>query len=86
MTSITLGLVIIYELLDSGAVTTQKNTLSPSIDLALGGILLALAFVLATGRQERLAERRRAKKAERGRPDHRGGSSTSGEARPAPRS
>jgi Sap, sulfolipid-1-addressing protein len=66
MTSITLGLIIIFELLDSGAVSTQKHTLSPSIDLALGGILLALAFVLATGRQERLAERRRAKKAEKG--------------------
>ena len=66
MTSITLGLIIIYELLDSGAVSTQKHTLSPSIDLALGGILLVLAFVIATGRQERFAERRRAKKAEKG--------------------
>jgi hypothetical protein len=66
MTSITLGLVIIFELLDSGAVSTQKRTLSPSIDLALGAILLVLAFVLATGRQERLAERRRMKKAEKG--------------------
>jgi hypothetical protein len=65
MTSITLGLIIIYELLDSGAVSTQKHTLSPSIDLALGGILLVLAFVLGTGRQERMAERRRAKKAEK---------------------
>jgi hypothetical protein len=63
VTSITLGLVIIYELLDSGVVSTQKHTLSPSIDLALGGIMLVAAFVLATGRQERLAERRRAKKA-----------------------
>ncbi len=66
MTSITLGLIIIYELLDSGAVSTQKHTLSPAIDLALGGILLVLAFVIATGRQERFAERRRAKKAEKG--------------------
>lgn len=66
MTSITLGLIIIYELLDSGAVSTQKHTLSPSLDLALGGILLVLAFVIATGRQERFAERRRAKKAEKG--------------------
>jgi len=65
MTSITLGLIIIYELLDSGAVSTQKHTLSPSIDLALGGILLVLAFVLGTGRQEQMAERRRAKKAEK---------------------
>jgi hypothetical protein len=65
MTSITLGLIIIYELLDSGAVSTQKHTLSPSIDLALGAILLVLAFVLGTGREERLTERRRAKRAER---------------------
>jgi hypothetical protein len=63
LTSITLGLVIIYALLDSGAVSTQKHTVSPSIDLAIGAILLMLAFVLATGRQERLAERRRAKRA-----------------------
>ena len=63
LTSITLGLVIIYALLDSGAVSTQKHTVSPSIDLAIGAILLVLAFVLATGRQERLAERRRAKRA-----------------------
>jgi len=65
MTSITLGLIIIYELLDSGAVSTQKHTLSPSIDLGLGAILLILAFVIATGRQERFAERRRAKKTEK---------------------
>jgi Sap-like sulfolipid-1-addressing protein len=63
LTSITLGLVIIYTLLDSGAVSTQKHTVSPSIDLAIGAILLVLAFVLATGRHERLADRRRAKKA-----------------------
>jgi hypothetical protein len=66
MTSITLGLIIIYSLLDSGAVSTQKNTLSPSVDLALGGIMLVLAFVLGTGRHEPLAERRRERKAAKG--------------------
>ena len=86
MTSITLGLVIVFELLDSGAVSTQKNTLSPSIDLALGGILLVLAFVLATGRQERLAERRRAKKAEKGSSGPPRWQQYLGRARPAPRS
>jgi hypothetical protein len=66
MTSITLGLIIVFDVLDSRTVSTQKHTVSPSIDLALGAILLVIAFVIATGRQERMAERRRARKAEKG--------------------
>ena len=36
MTSITLGLVIVFGLQGSGAVETTKNTLSPAADIALG--------------------------------------------------
>jgi hypothetical protein len=62
MTSITLGLVIIYALKDSSTVSTTQNTVSPAVDLALGAILLVAAFVLASGRDKRIAERRRARK------------------------
>ena len=59
ITSITLGLVIVFSLSGSGASNTTQNTLSPAVDIALGALALALAFVLHTGRHERLRERRR---------------------------
>ena len=62
MTSITLGLVIVFTLSSSGAVNTTENTLSPAADVALGGIALVAALVLSSGRHERRAERRRAQK------------------------
>ena len=62
MTSITLGLVIVFALKDSGAVSTTQNTLNPAVDLALGAIMLLVAFVLGTGRDKRISERRRARK------------------------
>ncbi len=63
LTSITLGLVIVFSLSNSSASNTTENTLSPAVDIGLGAIALAIAFVLYTGRQERLTERRRARKA-----------------------
>ncbi len=63
MTSITLGLVIVFSLSNSSTTNTTKNTVSPGVDIALGAIALAIAFVLHTGRHERLSERRRARKA-----------------------
>src|SRR5947209_5729473 len=63
MTSITLGLVIVFSLQGSDAVSTTKRTLGPAATLTLGVIALTVAFVLGTGRDERLAERRRARKA-----------------------
>ncbi len=63
MTSITLGLVIVFSLSNSSASNTTENTISPAVDIALGVIALAAAFVLYTGRDERLRERRRARKA-----------------------
>lgn len=61
--SITLGLVIVFSLSNSGATNTTENTLSPAVDIALGGIALAVAIVLHSGRHERLRERRRARTA-----------------------
>ena len=63
MTSITLGLVIVFSLSNSSATNTTENTISPAVDIGLGAIALAVAFVLYTGRHERLTERRRARKA-----------------------
>lgn len=62
MTSITLGLVIVFALGNSGSVSTTQNTVSPAVDLALGALLLVAAFVLKTDRDRRIAERRRARK------------------------
>jgi len=62
MTSITLGLVIVFALKGSSAVSTTENTISPAVDLALGAILLLAAFVLGTGRDKRIAERRQKRK------------------------
>ena len=65
MTSITLGLVIVFSLSNSSTTNTTENTLSPAIDIALGGLALAAAFALHTGRYERLRETRRTRKAEK---------------------
>jgi hypothetical protein len=68
MTSVTLGLVIVFTL--DGSASTAQHQLSPSLDLALGGILLVVAFMIRPGRQPRdggkLAERRRRKKEAQG--------------------
>ncbi|MDX6606561.1 MAG: hypothetical protein QOD14_1101 [Solirubrobacterales bacterium] len=67
-TSITLGLVIVFTL--DGSASTAQHTLSPALDLALGGILIVVAFVIRPGREPRqvgrLAERRRRKKEAKG--------------------
>jgi len=63
LTSVTLGMLIVFTLQDSGLVSTTQNKLGPGADLTLGGIALIISFVLGTGRDERLGERRRARKA-----------------------
>jgi hypothetical protein len=68
MTSITLGLIIVFSLQNSSAVSTTKKTLSPIATLALGVIFLAGAFVLGTGRHSARSERRRARKQDKGPP------------------
>ena len=61
--SITLGLVIVFSLSGSGTTKTTQRALSPAADLALGGIALVIAFILYSGRHERIAQRRRARMA-----------------------
>ena len=63
MTSITLGLVIVFSLTGSSASNTTENTISPAVDIGLGAVALAISFVLYTGRAGRLRERRRERKA-----------------------
>jgi hypothetical protein len=68
MTSVTLGLVIVFA--TDGSESTAQHTLSPAMDLALGAILLAVAFAIRPGHQPketgRLAERRRRKQESKG--------------------
>ena len=61
-TSITAGLVIVFALPESSAVSTARNTLSPAMDLALGVIALVVALVLGTGPHQRAEERREKRK------------------------
>jgi len=65
MTSITLGLVIVFSLSNSSTTNTTENVLSPAVDIALGLLLLVIAWVLWSGRGERFSERRRERKAEK---------------------
>jgi hypothetical protein len=65
MTSITLGLVIVFSLEGSSFEDTAKNTLSPATNFALGGIALVIAYVLATGRDKAMSERRHERKAKK---------------------
>lgn len=62
MTSITLGLLIVFSLHGSSAADTAEHTISPLEDIVVGLIALVLAFVLATGRDQPLQERRRERK------------------------
>jgi hypothetical protein len=67
-TSMTLGLLIVFTL--DGSASTAQHTLSPTMDLTFGAILLVLAFLIRPGREPketgRLAERRRRKEESRG--------------------
>jgi hypothetical protein len=62
LTSITLGLVIVFALPDSSTESTAKHTIGPLEDIVVGLILWTLAFVLLTGRDQPFQERRRQKK------------------------
>lgn len=63
LTSITIGLVIVFSAPNSSTTNTTQNTLSPGVDIAFGAIALIVAWVVWSGRQERFSERRRARKA-----------------------
>jgi hypothetical protein len=66
ITSMTLGLVIVFSL--NGSAHTAEHTLSPAFDLALGGLLIILSYAIRgwgraekSGRLRRRAEAKRAK-------------------------
>ena len=61
MTSVILGLVIIFSLKDSGTVSTTRHTLSPAVDIALGVLALVLSRVIASAYDTPIRERRKAK-------------------------
>jgi hypothetical protein len=67
-TSITLGLVIVFALKDSHAVSGGGSVLSWAGDLAIGGLALLLAVALATRADERLRRRRARRKVAAGMP------------------
>lgn len=58
LTSISTGLAIVFALSDSSAASASRNSLSPSMDLVVGLLLLLVAFVLGTDRDQPLRERR----------------------------
>jgi hypothetical protein len=68
MTSITLGLVIVFSLEGSDATRTTENTLSPIATMTLGVLALVAAFVLGSDRHQAAAERRRARRKDKSPP------------------
>lgn len=62
LTSITLGLIIVFSLHQSDVVTTSQRTLGPGEDIVLGLLLLVISYVLHSDRDARLKERRRRRK------------------------
>lgn len=65
LTSVTLGLLIVFALNDSGSVQTSKQTLGPIGDLVVGALALLVAYALGGGRAEPLRERRRRRREEK---------------------
>jgi hypothetical protein len=63
LTSVTLGILIVYELKNSGLVSSTKHSLGPGATTAIGVLFLVLAMMLGTGRDQRVVERRRERKA-----------------------
>ncbi|HEY2654624.1 MAG TPA: GAP family protein [Solirubrobacteraceae bacterium] len=66
MTSITLGIVIVFSVEGSGAVSTTKHTLSPVATMTLGAIFLVVALVIRKGEGEAAAARRQERQKRKG--------------------
>jgi Sap, sulfolipid-1-addressing protein len=62
LTSVTIGLVIVFALKHSHAVSTSKHSINPVVDLVIGAIFILIATVLRTGRDKRVRERRAQRK------------------------
>jgi hypothetical protein len=63
LTSISLGMLVVFSLHDSASAETAHNTLSPAEDLVVGTILVIVGVALRTSRAERMSERRAERKA-----------------------
>ena len=66
LTSLTIGFLIVFVVHDSSATSSADNAISPSLDIALGAILLLVAYVLRGGHDQRLKERRKQRKLAKG--------------------
>lgn len=62
LTSISLGLLIVFSLHGSSTVNTAKTTLTPVEDLVFGFLLVVVGVALRTGRYDAMRERRRHRK------------------------
>lgn len=62
--SLTIGFVIVFAVHHSSATSTSQSSISPSMDIALGLILLVVAYVLRSERMERRRERKKKEKEE----------------------
>jgi hypothetical protein len=62
LTSITAGLLIVFSLHGSASVSTAKHTLGPGEDIVIGLVALLVAFVLGSGRDAPLQQRRQRKR------------------------
>jgi len=65
LTSIGLGMAIVFSLHNSAGVESGKKTLSPLEDLVFGAILAIVGWVLLSGRATEIKERRRRRKEEK---------------------
>ncbi len=65
LTSISLGLLIVFSLSDSSSVGTAKHSIGPIEDIVLGALALLVAYALGGGRAEPLRERRQRRKKEK---------------------
>lgn len=62
-TGVVVGIAIVEWLNKSGVVSTTKRSVAPSIDVAIGVILLLAAYVIWSGRAARARERRKERRA-----------------------
>jgi hypothetical protein len=65
LTSISLGMLIVFSLHGSGSVETARHSLSPIEDIVVGLIALTVGLVLKTGRAAEMRERRQLRKEEK---------------------
>jgi Sap, sulfolipid-1-addressing protein len=62
LTSITIGMLVVFELHGDASVSTTKRTLSPIADLLIGALLITAGLVLNGQRMEARRERKQARK------------------------